>query len=314
LAIAGLGVGDDANVMVPALTFPGTATAVLRSGASVVLVDVDPETWCLTPEIAYHALDHARIDLVMPVAGFGRPVAAGKWDRFVSETGIPVLIDAAASFGCQQIGSRCVTAFSMHATKTLSTGEGGLVASGSSDLIEKVRQLSNFGFCGAGRVGFAGLNGKLSEYHAAVGLAQLARLDEVYERRRRVWQRYEHRLNQMANRIELQRGDDFIRSVLPVRIPGKNTAERLGVQLGVENVETRRWYCPPLNEQPAFAGSRAIGPGGGPDLPVTKELSTTILGLPFHSFLSEFEIARVCSLLSKFVEAIQTGRVRDGVA
>ncbi len=307
LAATAIGLDDNAAVMVPALTFPGTATAMRRCRGRIVLVDVDPASWCLTPEIARKALDYTDVDMVVPVAGFGRPLPADDWDRFAVETGIPVLMDAAAAFGSQGIGRRCTTVFSLHATKTLCTGEGGLVVSCSEELIAKVRELSNFGFSGRGLAGTAGQNGKLSEYHAAVGLAQLARLDRVLMRRQRVWVQYRRRLSNQGDWLILQSDDDFTRAVFPVKIIGDYGAARLAEQLAGENVETRRWYYPPLDQQPAFSDGTIVGPGGCDHLPVTRFLGSSLLGLPFHSFLSDFEIARVCSLIFTFLGA---GRLR----
>ncbi|MCH7743256.1 MAG: DegT/DnrJ/EryC1/StrS aminotransferase family protein, partial [Proteobacteria bacterium] len=104
LGLAGLGMGVGHRVMLPALTFPATAIAVRQVGSREVLVDVDPDSWSLTPDIARAALRHVDVDLVVPVAAFGRPQSVDAWDAFIEETGVPVLIDAAAAFGSQAVG------------------------------------------------------------------------------------------------------------------------------------------------------------------------------------------------------------------
>jgi len=129
LALCALELMPGARVLLPALTFVATATSVIRSGYRPIIGDVDPDTWLLTPEIAraYAALH--RIDAVMPVATFGNPQDVDAWDRFVEDTGIPVIIDAAGAFGNQRAGRRCHVVFSLHATKALAAGEGGMVVS-----------------------------------------------------------------------------------------------------------------------------------------------------------------------------------------
>jgi len=315
LAITARRLRPCAKVALPAFTFPATATAVIRSGAVPVFVDVDPDSWCLTPEIALDVLEYTDVDLVIPVAAFGRPLPAADWDRFAEGTGIPVIMDAASAFGSQVLGRVCVTVFSLHATKAMSSGEGGLVAACSDTFIHETRQLSNFGFSAPRRVGSPGLNGKLSEYHAAVGLAQLERFGEVRERRARVYAHYAERLSQLDGRVALQHTEtEFVRSVLPVAVLGMGGAERLEVGLQGEKIETRRWYCPPLNEHRAFLGMQCAGRDGSSDLPVTTSLSEQILGLPFHSFLSEFEIARVCSLVEKHHGSPRAFSMQGGAA
>lgn len=302
LGLAGLGMGVGHRVMLPALTFPATATTVRQVGSREVLVDVDPDSWSLTPDIARAALRHVDVDLIVPVAAFGRPQSVDAWDAFIEETGVPVLIDAAAAFGSQAVGRHTAVAFSLHATKVFGIGEGGFLMAASQELIESARRTSNFGFDG-GTVQVGGCNGKLSEYHAAVGLAQLHRFERVEERRRSVWASYRSRLHG-SEWVELQQADsDFVRSVLTVKVLAPGGAEELERRMMASNVQTRRWYHPPLYAHPAFAGARCVGPDGGSHLPETTELANLLLGLPFHTLLGEAEIAQICSVLHEIPAA-----------
>ncbi len=114
----------------------------------------------------------AEVGAVMPVAAFGRPIDIAAWDRFRSSTGLPVVIDAAAGFD-KAVSGETPTVVSLHATKVLGTGEGGFVISRDSALIRDIRSRSNFGFAGTREACSLAANAKLSEYHAAVGLAAL---------------------------------------------------------------------------------------------------------------------------------------------
>lgn len=297
LGLAAMGIGADSRVMLPALTFPATATAARRVGAHEVLVDVDPDSWSLTPEIAIAALQRVPVDVVVPVAAFGCPQDVHAWDTFAEQTGVPVLIDAAAAFGSQSVGRHTTVAFSLHATKQFGIGEGGLLLGTSAELIERVRRLSNFGFY-RGVVQVAGSNSKLSEYHAAVGLAQLHRFGDVEARRRSVWAAYRSGLERSRASVALQREDtDSVRSVVAVKSLTLGGAGALEHRMRRSNVQTRRWYYPPLYDQPAFSDAQCVGPDGSGHLPETAELAHRIVGLPFHSFLGELEITRICSLL-----------------
>lgn len=308
LALMALGIGAGHRVMLPSFTFPATATAVRRVGAQVVFVDVDEATWSLTPEIALEALERMPVDLVLPVAAFGRPVEIGAWDAFSETTGIPVVVDAAAAFGTQAVGSRTVVACSLHATKPFGIGEGGVVLAAQPELVARVRTLANFGFEG-GIIRSAGCNGKLSEYHAAVGLAQVERFGAVQGRRRRTWERYERWLRNMPEGITVQEdAGDAIRAAFPVRIEVPGGAATVVRRLTEARVQTRRWYHPALHDHPAFVDARRLGPDGSAVLPVTAALGQQIVGIPFHSFLSDTEIASVCAIVR---EALLEARVSE---
>ena len=160
--------------MVPAWTFAATPMAVEAAGLKRWFVDIDPIRWSLTPEIAVRSLSEApgRVAAVMPVAPFGAAVEIAAWDEFTAGTGIPVVVDAAAGFDTLEVG-RTPSVVSLHATKALGIGEGGAVFSTDSDHIAAVRGLSNFGLHGSRLASVSGMNGKLSEYSCAVGLAAL---------------------------------------------------------------------------------------------------------------------------------------------
>lgn len=297
LAILALALPESSRVLLPAFTFPATCTAIQRAGLQPVFSDVDEKSWMLTPAIARSVLRHSRYDLVMPVATFGCPQPANEWDEFSRDTGIPVVLDAAAAFGNQGIGDWGAVTFSLHATKAFGVGEGGLVVSRSPDVIEKVRRLSNFGIGGDGIINSSGENAKLSEYHAAVGLAQLVRWPDLCRRNGTVWQAYRRHLNPLKEKIGFQQGpEDCIRSQLPV-LAASGNVPALIASLTDKGIETRRWYYPPLPRHPAFAGIPRIGPDGKDDLPVTARLADGLLGLPFHTSLTESQIEFICDRL-----------------
>ncbi len=300
LALAAMNLPSDARVLLPATTFVATATAVLRAGYHPLLSDIDEHNWLLTPDIARAMLKTATFDAVLPVAAFGCAQDVSAWDQFQEDYGIPVLIDAAGAFGNQEIGHRTPVIFSFHATKALGCGEGACLVSNDLALVETVRQLSNFGINPeGGDVNLVGTNAKLSEYHAAVGLASL---DNWADQRRRyltLTDRYLAGLQRFCPELTLQqRPRQGVYPILPTLLPASANAIQISVQLEAAGIETRRWYCPPLYEHPAFRTCKQCGP-----LPNVDKLSARMLGLPFHLDLSEPDIETVChtvaDLLSK---------------
>jgi dTDP-4-amino-4,6-dideoxygalactose transaminase len=305
LGLHALGVGAGKRVLLPALTFPATALAVMRCGAEPVFCDVSPDRWVMTPAIARQALERERIDLAMPVACFGMPLPAQSWDEFVRETQVTVLADAAAALGAQNVGRSVHWAFSLHATKPMGVGEGGLFVTADAALADKVRRLANFSFEARVVHSRHGTNAKLSEFAAAVGLAQLERWPQLLERRRRFFDEYRAHLRQLP-----QVGVQPLQSppaTFCVRLP--IDAAAAAVALADANIETRRWYWPPLHEHPAFGNASLIGPGGEVRLPVTERLARALLGLPFHTRLTTGDVAAVVRALAAILRASESKRL-----
>ncbi|MET0331934.1 MAG: DegT/DnrJ/EryC1/StrS family aminotransferase [Dyella sp.] len=299
LALGALQLPAGATVLLPALTFVATATAVIRAGYRPLIADVDPDHWLLTPEHAHAWLANHRIDAVMPVATFGLAQSVTAWDAFYQQTGVPVLIDAAGAFGNQAAAQHCHVAFSMHATKTLAAGEGGFVVTPDSSLAARVRQLSNFGIdleC-ASQVFTPGCNGKLSEYHAAVAHAALDQWPHVSAQRRQAQARYLHLLQQYCPTVRRQpRDDDGVYPIMVVALPAPHRARDLQAQLASAGIQTRQWYCPTLDQHPAF---REFAPDA---LPVSHDLSQRLLGLPFFLDISAAQMQHVCRTLGQLLE------------
>jgi dTDP-4-amino-4,6-dideoxygalactose transaminase len=301
LVLGALELPTGANVLLPALTFVATATAVIRSGYRPLIGDVDASSWLLTPETAREYAARHRVDAVMPVATFGNPQDVEAWDAFVADTGIPVVIDAAGAYGNQRVGRRCHVVFSLHATKALAAGEGGMVVSYDHALAARVRRLSNFGIDleRGSQVFVAGENGKLSEYHAAVAHAALDQWPAIAARRRAVQARYQEVLNAHCPDLCLQRrAENGIYPILVVLLPAGLHARDLQPELLARGIETRQWYCPTLDRHPAFA-DYAAGP-----LPVAHELAERLLGLPFFVDIDETQMHRVGQAMAELTHQV----------
>ena len=300
LALQALHLPKGARVLVPGLTFVATGTAVIRAGFEPVICDVDRDNWLLTPAIASAAFAATQIDAVLPVATFGCPQDVALWHAWSEEHGIPVVIDAAGAFGNQPVGPVPVV-FSLHATKSLGIGEGGFVASNDRTYIERIRRLSNFGIGpNHGEVDEPGTNAKMSEYHAAVGLAALPRWLAKREVRLSLQAGYRLAMQQHCPNVEWQDKPEGIPVILPVAMPSGVDAGAIASRLAARGIETRRWYCPPLSEHPAFAPYDKVG-----TLAVSRDLANRLLGLPFHMHLDVDDISTVCSELGAAIEEAQ---------
>lgn len=302
-ALSALRLPKGARVLVPALTFVATATAILRAGLEPVIIDIDPESWSLTPALAEAAAASIKVDAVVPVATFGMPQPVQAWDDFMRRTGIPVLVDAAGAFGNQSVGECCHVAFSLHATKSLAAGEGGLVASSDLEYCARIRQLSNFGIDlrRGSEVYIAGGNGKLSEYHAAIAHASMDRWPSVCADRQELRVRYieclrEHRLPLFTPWVDPSWIFPLFVAALPYGVPA------VSVKRGLETIkiQSRQWYCPTLDCHPAFS------PYQYGCCPVSRDLSKRLLGLPFFADMTEAQVEHVCGALKQVIAGVST--------
>jgi dTDP-4-amino-4,6-dideoxygalactose transaminase len=285
LALRALELPAGAPVLVPALTFVATATAVLSAGLTPIVCDVDPGSWLLTPDIAIDVLRHTPLRAVVPVATFGCPQDTRVWSEFHSKTGLPVIIDAASSFGNQTDCGPTCSVFSLHATKALAAGEGGFVVTRDARLAKAVRQLSNFGInltdpavAPIGAVTMIGTNAKLSEYHAAVGLASLDDGADTAHRRRGLYKEYTAAVRNIPGlQTTWQRApEDCVRSVCCLKFESSELRDRAEGALDNAGVATRRWYLPLINRHPAFLRIRHR------PTPTADDLANGLLGIPFH--------------------------------
>lgn len=319
LGLAALNLKQGARVLVPAFTFPASANAIQNCGFEPVFCDVDEDSWVMTPDIALEAVSRTHIDAVMPVAALGRPLSASQWDRFVEKTGLPVLIDAAAALGNQEVGKHILVAFSMHATKAFGIGEGGLLACQNEEVIARARRICNFGMDTRGQVVGHGTNAKLSEYHAAVGLAQIARWPSRQLKRARVDASYQAQMRSCSHLWVTQSFTDnesfgekvliplpvrHNRSTMPVRLHAsiRVSVQFVQEQLAAQGIGTRLWYNPGLHRHPHWAACAKVCRAGEATLATVDRLNDRLIGLPFHNFLAPQDIAFIVSNLRQIVE------------
>lgn len=305
LVLQALKLPQGSHVLIPAFTFVATATAVVRAGYIPVLADVDEHSWILTPEIAREACSCMKIDAVLTVATFGMPHAMGEWQDFEIDTGIPVVIDAAAAYGSQWLHeAKGTLVFSLHTTKSLPAGEGGLVVSSRPGLVANVKQLSNFGINLGGNAGIPlgslsslGTNAKMSEYHAAVGLASLAKWESCAKQRRDLHFSLARDIDLASGqRLSWQvpgvGGNLMAPTLMCVRLPSETARLKLEVECMKARVATRRWYQPLLSDMPALQPVCKVL-----EVKNAQLLRRTLLGVPFFLNMTEEQRQRVVDVV-----------------
>ena len=299
LTLTALGAQPGTLCVMPAWTFVASAHAATMAGLIPYFVDVDPATWTLDPEKMTEVIAAApgTVGAVMAVVPFGRPIDIAAWDRFRSHTRVPVVIDAATGFDAITPGS-IPAVISLHATKVFGVGEGALVVSRDSTLISDLRYRSNFGFAGTREAAMPAANAKLSEYHAAVGLAGLDEWAEVRDEWIAVARAYREAIPE-SSRLRFQNGfgDAWISSTCIMSVPDSD-AERIAATLEEAGVEARRWWGDGAHAH------RATATYPRTQLPNTAALAKSTLALPFYRDLTPREIQRVSELTRETIDAL----------
>jgi dTDP-4-amino-4,6-dideoxygalactose transaminase len=290
LALAAVAGERGGACMMPSYSFVASAHAVLAAGLVPYFVDVDAGAWAITPSGAAEGVRKAGrpIAAVLVVAPFGAPIDVGAWDEFAADSGIPVVIDAAAGFDTATAGKAPVVV-SLHATKLLAAGEGGFVISRDIAVVKSIAARSNFGYLGARRANAVGFNGKLSEYGAAVGLASL---DAWPKKRAAVWQvtqLYREALARVGKlRLSPGFGDGWVSSTCNI-VFDRPVADAAVGALAEDGIDSRQWWSKGCHREPAFAAFPRE------DMSVTDDFGRRVLGLPFHEAVGAPEIARIAA-------------------
>lgn len=292
LSTAGRATKERPYALVPAFTFVATAAAAEQCGYRLYLADIDPHNWMLDPErLASHpALDQT--GLIIPVAPFGRPVPQAPWRAIREKTGIPVVIDGAASFETVAVAPELFLggiplAMSFHATKSFATGEGGCAASSDTALVTRIGSVLNFGFNLSRDSGLASINGKMSEYHAAVGLAELDGWSEKRAALRAVADCYRRLLAAEGLGDRFAGAPDIGSNYALFLCRDAREAGNVRKSLTHSKVDYRLWYGGGLQHHAYLSNLPREG------LDVTEHLATRLLGIPVAPDLPEAKIARV---------------------
>jgi perosamine synthetase len=302
LALLALEIGRGDEVIVPAYTFPATANVVELCGARAVLVDVDPETFLLDPAAVAAAVT-PRTRAVMAVHLFGRPV---EWEAL--QTSVPqevVLIeDAAGALGARYRGTPCgalgvAACLSFHPRKIVTTGEGGAVTTDEAGLDAAVRRLRHHGWASLGDMPAPGFNYRLPDLLCAIGIPQLARLEELLAARDRVAGWYTERLEPLLVTPRAADGDRHGWQAYVVQLDGRDEALAALRREGIE-AQIGTWALHHLEPY------RAQGPFPGAD-----RASERALALPFATTTTEEEVDRVVSVLAHFAESNPSGGETD---
>ena len=296
LALKALGIGKGDEVIVPDLTFVAVANTVTYCNAKPVFVDVHPDYWCIDPERIEEKIT-PRTKGIIPVHLYGHPCDMDAILAIAKEHNLYVIEDAAEAHGAEYKGKKVgsfgdISCFSFYGNKIITTGEGGICLTNSEELAEKMKILRDHGMNHSKRYWYdvIGFNYRMTNLQAAVGVAQLEKLDKLIERKREIAGRYAEGLNDLAEKglIKLHPEMPWAKCVywmycILVEDFGISRDELMS-KLEEKGIETRPFFVP-MHVLPIYKSDEKF--------PVAEEISRKGINLPSGINLTKEEVKRI---------------------
>ena len=278
-------------------TFIATASSLAWDGVHPVFADIDPQTWCLDPQNIESLITH-KTRAIVPVHVFGNACDVRGMESIAQKHGLKVIYDACHAFGVKIDGQSLLTygdaaTLSFHATKLFHTVEGGAIIFRRKEDHARASQLINFGISGPDTIGELGINAKMNEFQAAMGLCVLDEMSENIKARERVWGGYRRSLEPLLQLQRLADDLDYNYAYFPVVFESERQAKEVLRKLSCEGVSARRYFYPSLDSLPFFKS--------GNSMLFSETISKRIICLPMFGSLGFQDQKRVIDIVKGVV-------------
>lgn len=293
------------EVITTPYSFVATTHSIWWNGCKPVFVDIDPKTGNLDPDKIEAAIT-PKTTAIMPVHVYGNPCDTKRIQEIADRYGLKVIYDAAHAFGVEVNGESILNAgdmstLSFHATKVFNTIEGGAMIMHDEKTKKRIDDLKNFGFHDEVTVVAPGINSKMDEIRAAYGLLNLRQVDAAIESRHQVAIKYREALRDVEG---ISFFDDTLGvkhnyAYFPIFIDAEKygmTRDELYFKMKAENVLGRRYFYPLISQ---FSTYRGLESARLENLPNAHKMADSVICLPMHHALNEFDIHRIVNLLQK---------------
>ena len=290
------------EVITTPYSFVATAHSLLWNGIKPVFVDVDPDTLNMDPARIEAAIT-PHTTAIMPVHCYGHPCDVEAIQEIADIYNLRVIYDAAHAFGVQDAHGSVLkhgdlSVLSFHATKVFNTFEGGAIVCPDAKTKQRIDHLKNFGFVDEVTVVAPGINGKMSEFNAALGLLQLQHIDQAMERRKKIDTVYREQLAGLKGIHCLNDAGEKVAnySYFPILVQADYPLSRdaLYQKLKDHDIYARRYFYPLISDFPMYRGMPSAQRG---NLPVATDAAEKVLCLPIYPNLSDESVDRIVGLL-----------------
>jgi dTDP-4-amino-4,6-dideoxygalactose transaminase len=290
------------EVITTPFSFVATTHALWWNNIKPVFVDIEPDTFNIDP----HAIEAAitlQTTAILPVHVYGNPCNVEKIRKIAETYGLKVIYDACHTFGVTLNGVPVLNAgdlsvMSFHATKVYNTFEGGAIVCHDEDTKKRIDNLKNFGFS-EGQVVSPGINAKMNEIQAAMGLLQLKYIDEVIEKRKRIAEQYRFNLKgiQGVKYLEDFTGVKHCYSYFPILINKEEfgkTRDSVFDELVKNNIYGRKYFYPLISQFPTYRGLESSKTGS---MEVAEKITEEVLCLPIYPDLKIETVNQICTII-----------------
>lgn len=272
-----------AEAITTPFTFIATASSLKWEGVQPVFADIDPYSWCLDPA-NIEATITPNTRAIVPVHVFGNACDVESIDSIAQKHGLKVIYDASHAFGVKYKGESLLkhgdaATLSFHATKLFHTGEGGAIIFKRKADLERAKKVINFGITGPETVEGLGINAKMSELQAAMGLCVLDEIEKNLNARAAIWKRYEQTLDKTFQLQDKSEEIKYNHAYFPVVLKSIDKVLSLSTEFKKNGIQVRRYFYPSLEKVRFFNYSSVQ--------PISDDVSNRILCLPIYSDLSK---------------------------
>jgi len=290
------------EVITTPYSFVATAHSLLWHGIKPVFVDINPHTLNLDPTKIEAAIT-PQTTAIMPVHVYGHPCDVEAIQKIADNYNLKVIYDAAHAFGVECYSGSVLThgdlsVLSFHATKVFNTFEGGAVICSDVKIKQRIDHLKNFGFVDEVTVVAPGINGKMSELNAAVGLLQLQHIDDVLAQRKRIDHIYREKLSSIKGIRCVQDAGEKVPNYayFPIMVKDDYSLSRdeLYFKLRERNIYARRYFYPLISDFPMYRGLFSANPD---NLPVATKVALQVICLPIYPTLPYHAIEKVITII-----------------
>jgi degT/dnrJ/eryC1/strS family aminotransferase len=282
------------EIITTPFSFVATTSSIVWEGCTPVFVDICPESLCIDADKIEDAITE-KTQAILATHVYGNPCDVVKIEQIAKKHNLKVIYDAAHAFGVKVNGKSVfeygdISTCSLHSTKLYHSVEGGLIIAQNPDLLKKLASIRNFGISGFDSFSELGINGKNSEFHAAMGLVNLKHTEAIHNQRKKLSECYDKNLkNLKARKVAWHKDATQNYAYYPVVLESEELLLKIKAELDLNEIFTRRYFYPSL------ASSLPYLPKV--EFPITEDISKRVLCLPLYFDLTEEEVDYICRLI-----------------
>jgi dTDP-4-amino-4,6-dideoxygalactose transaminase len=290
LGVSAANRGERPEAITTPFTFIATASSLKWDGVQPVFADINPNTWCLDPKNIEAAIT-PNTRAIVPVHVFGNACDVEAIGAIAQKHSLKVIYDAAHAFGVKYKGESLLkhgdaATLSFHATKLFHTGEGGAIVFKRKEDLERAKKMINFGIAGPEEIEELGINAKMNELQAAMGLCVLDEIEEIHKSRAQVTETYDHYLQGKVQKQAIQPDVTYNHAYYPVALPSSREVVKVVSELRDAGVLARRYFYPSLETVSSLESKLKA-------CEESQKLAGRILCLPIYTRLDSGDVAAI---------------------